>query len=45
MNTEDIRKSLVSFLGKLNLPDSGEVEDWKVKCVALLTASIRSVSQ
>jgi hypothetical protein len=41
---EDSRKTLVSFLGKLNLPESEETEAWKIQAVAVLVASIRSVS-
>ena len=41
---EEIRKALVSFLGKLNMPESEDVEEWKIKCVALLCANIKSVS-
>lgn len=44
MVAEDIRKALVSFLGKLNLPESEDVQDWTIKATSYLIDSIRSVS-
>lgn len=41
--TEDSRKTLVSLLGKLNLPEGEETEAWKIQAVSVLLASIRSV--
>ena len=39
----EVRKALVTFLGKLNLPEAEETEEWKPKAVELLVASIRRV--
>jgi condensin complex subunit 3 len=43
MSLGEMRKALVSFLSKLNLPEADEVEGWKVKALALLISSIRRV--
>jgi hypothetical protein len=41
---EETRKTLLSFLGKLNLPEPEEAEESKLKAAKLLLNNIRSVS-
>lgn len=40
----DVRKALVTFLSKLNLPDGEETKGWKIKSVMFLVTAARNVS-
>ncbi len=42
--TGESRKTLVSFLSKLYLPETEDVEDWKTKSLIILINAIKNVS-
>lgn len=41
----DTRKTLTSYLGKLNLPDSAETDAWRPKAVLALINTLKEVSR
>jgi hypothetical protein len=40
---EEVRKALISFLGKLTLPEAEEAEEWKVRSAQTLLLAIPTV--
>lgn len=40
----EMRKALLSFLSKLNLPEPEDIEPWKAQLVVYLVSNVRSVS-
>jgi condensin complex subunit 3 len=45
IRAEDVRKAMVAWLSKLNLPDSDPANETRVKMLELVLGGIRDVSR